>query len=408
MSLRIHNLQAENYKRLVAVDISPSGDIVTIAGKNAQGKSSVLDSIYAALAGGDGKVDKPIREGQDAATVRLDLGDLVVIRKWRKNDGGTLTVEAKDGARYSSPQTVLDDLVGRFAFDPLAFIHQKPKDQVATLLTTVDLPFDPDELERQRRGAYDARTEAGREVKRLEGQLSGYPETDPALPEQETAASTIIEQIEQARQQNTLAEQQGFRLRARANLVDEAEATLARARDALASARSALDEAKAEIPFAPVEIAPLTAKLSTIEDENARIRKQAERARVDVELSEARATHEKHASRIATIEKQKADALAGVNFPIDGLSFDDDGVTLNGIPLSQASSAEQLRVSVALAMAANPSLRVLRILDGSLLDSDSMKIIADLAAERDYQVWVEVVDESGKIGVVIEDGQVKP
>ena len=71
------------------------------------------------------------------------------------------------------------------------------------------------------------------------------------------------------------------------------------------------------------------------------------------------------------------------------------------------AAAEQLRVSVALAMAANPTLRVLRILDGSLLDSDSLEIIATLAAENDYQVWIEIVDESGAVGFVIEDGAVR-
>lgn len=38
--MRIINLEAENYKRLVAVDITPNGAIVDIVGRNAQGKSS--------------------------------------------------------------------------------------------------------------------------------------------------------------------------------------------------------------------------------------------------------------------------------------------------------------------------------------------------------------------------------
>jgi hypothetical protein len=33
-------------------------------------------------------------------------------------------------------------------------------------------------------------------------------------------------------------------------------------------------------------------------------------------------------------------------------------------------------------------------------------MIAEMAKAQDYQVWVERVDTSGKIGVVIEDGQV--
>ncbi|MFF1875901.1 AAA family ATPase, partial [Kitasatospora herbaricolor] len=131
MSLKVSNLRAENYKRLVAVDITPAGNVVTISGRNAQGKTSVLDALWAALAGGEASraTQQPIREGQDTAVVRLDLGDIIVTRRWTKDDAGTLTVESADGARYSSPQKLLDDMLGRRAFDPLAFVRQTAKDQ---------------------------------------------------------------------------------------------------------------------------------------------------------------------------------------------------------------------------------------------------------------------------------------
>lgn len=47
----------------------------------------------------------------------------------------------------------------------------------------------------------------------------------------------------------------------------------------------------------------------------------------------------------------------------------------------------------------------MRVSDGSLLDSESRKILADLAAEQGFQVWMELVDESGQVGIVIEDGK---
>jgi hypothetical protein len=57
-------------------------------------------------------------------------------------------------------------------------------------------------------------------------------------------------------------------------------------------------------------------------------------------------------------------------------------------------------------MAANPELRIIRSYDGGLLDSKSLGVIAAMACSRGYQVWLESVDESGKIGFVIEDGEV--
>ena len=104
--------------------------------------------------------------------------------------------------------------------------------------------------------------------------------------------------------------------------------------------------------------------------------------------------------------KTKEDAIASAKMPIDGLSLSGGQVVLNGIPFDQSSSAEQLRTSVAIAMAANPKLKVIRIKDGSLLDEDGLKIIEGLASGNGYQVWIETVNTSGKIGIYMEDGAV--
>jgi len=57
-------------------------------------------------------------------------------------------------------------------------------------------------------------------------------------------------------------------------------------------------------------------------------------------------------------------------------------------------------------MSGNPELRVIRIMDGSLLDSDGLALIADMAKDADYQVWIERVGNGDGMGVIIEDGEV--
>ena len=42
---KIIKLQAENVKRLKAIEITPAGNTVIITGKNAQGKSSVRADV---------------------------------------------------------------------------------------------------------------------------------------------------------------------------------------------------------------------------------------------------------------------------------------------------------------------------------------------------------------------------
>ena len=80
--MKIIKLEAENIKRLVAVEITPDGHMVQISGRNGAGKTSVLDAIWWALAGADAIQAKPIREGETTAHITLDLGEIVVERSF--------------------------------------------------------------------------------------------------------------------------------------------------------------------------------------------------------------------------------------------------------------------------------------------------------------------------------------
>lgn len=414
--MKIIRLTAENVKRLKAVEITPDGTVQVITGRNAQGKTSVLDAIWLALGGGPAArgTTRPIRDGEDHASVTLTLSgdddrpDLIVTRTWT---GGktALTVTAADGAKYPSPQAVLDGLVGRLSFDPLEFTRRSARDQVAALLEIVDLDVDLDDLARKRAGAFDRRTEIGRTGKALEGQLAGLGKPEDA-PEVEVSASALIAQIRAAQEQ---AAAQVRDLTHRDRLAEDAE----QLRKQIEALQARLDRILADLAEAgatvaahtPVpDVTELQDRLEAAEDTNRAVRRNAQRADVAGQLHSARETYQSYSDEIAAIDRAKADALAAASFPVEGLGFDDDGVTYQGVPFSQASSAEQIRVSLAMAMALNPKLRVIRITDGSLLDADNLALIADMVAAKDYQLWLETVGDgsaSGGSAVVIEDGQ---
>ena len=409
--LRVVKLSAENYKRLSAVEITPDLDAatVTIAGRNAQGKSSVLDAIWAALsntaAAKGTTTTRPIRDGEKTARVTVDLGDIIVTRKW-EGDKNTLIVESADGARFPSPQKMLDDLIGRLSFDPLAFASLPAKAQQAELLNLVELPFNPVELAAKRKGLFDQRADIGREGKQLKGQLDGYPQPAADLPETELSVSQLVSELRaaQGQEQERADAERG---------AERAARVIAEAEETLKIARRDLEVAQERLTGLP-EMRDLAASLSAIETQidnaesiNNSVRTEAERKRIEENSNAKRVEYKSLTSQLEQLDKSKSEALSNAKFPVDGLGFDDDGVTYNGVPFAQASSAERLRVSVAMAMALNPKIRVIRIADGSLLDSENLAVIEAMAAEQGFQVWIEVVDETGAIGVVIEDGAVK-
>lgn len=394
--MKIIKLTAENVKRLKAVEINPDGTVQVITGRNAQGKTSVLDAIWLALGGGAAsrETSRPIRDGEEAASVTLDLGDITVTRTW-KGDKTNLTVTSADGAKYSSPQSVLDALVGRLSFDPLEFTRLSARDQVAALLDLVELDVDPVALDAERQALYDQRLAVGQQGKAL-GEV---PALIPDVPEVEQSASDLIVKIQDARDSNSVV--LGSREK-----VDTLTERIADLEDQIIEARASLEKASEAAGRDLIDITSLNDSLAKIEETNRAVRFNAD-VKVKADRRDAlKADYNGLTAKIDDLDKSKAAALAKAKFPVDGLGFDDSGVIFNGVPFSQASSAEQIRVSLAMAMSLNPQLRVIRILDGSLLDADNLALISEMAADRDYQVWIERVADGSGVGIVIEDGEV--
>ena len=402
--MKIIKLTCENVKRLRAVEITPDGTLQVITGRNAQGKTSVLDAIWLALGGGQAsrETTMPIRDGEDHARVCLDLGDLQVVRRWT-GSGSTLTVTNADGAKYPSPQAMLDALVGRMSFDPLAFTRLSPRDQRQALLDLVDIEQDLAELDGRRQRLYEERTEVGRQGKAY----GDVPPLEPDVPEVEVSMQEVVGRLREAQQV--------------ARRIDDEMATLAKLQTQTEYWQQQLEEAQAGLAKASGQYAAqqklvkglpeypalsdMEAELGRVEQVNRKVRDNQARRRAAAEVAELHSRYDALTGQIAELDHAKSTLLAEAEFPVAGLGFDETGVTFHGVPFSQASSAEQIRVSLGMAMAANPRLRVIRILDGSLLDADSMAQIAELAKTNDYQVWVERVDDASESAVVIEDGR---
>lgn len=437
--LTITALEVENVKRLRAVRITPEGKTVVVGGRNGAGKSSILDAIEMALGGKDADAFKhapePVRRGEKSARIVCTLGDLVVTREFSADGKSTLTVASPDGAKYSSPQKMLDELVGRLSFDPLAYSRLKPAAQYEELAALVGINFTL--LDRRRAQLFDDRTGANRDVKRLKAQLDGMPhhEDAPAEVVSITEISDAIkaaQELDRAAQAAQRASDEAERALSdaeaeRASIEDDIsdlEAEIAKLRERIARHREQLARNLEQVPDlraaaaeasaaalqavqAIPDVAPLHQQLQEAEGTNRRVRENVARAALAAELAEASAKADDLTSQIEAIDAQKHEQIANTQFPVDGLSVKDGVVTLDGIPFDQASQAQKLRVSCALGLALNPKLRVLLIRDGALLDLDSLRMLAEQASEKGAQLFLERVGDGAEVGIVIEDGEIR-
>ena len=423
----IKALQIENVKRIRDVKITPENSIVIIGGKNMQGKSTALDSITYALEGKRSIPPDPIHHGAESAEIVLELDgeeSLVITRSFTKNDS-YLKVTTPEGAPKRSPQKILDSFIDSF-IDPLEFEKSPPANQIGILKSLAGLDFT--EVENDREAAYARRTEVSRGIKTAEARLKGMTHHGGVYDAPVNVKDLMVlrQEMEAEQQEFIKAELEISRMHSdcdravvhvkslQAN-VESLEAQLVEAKknveiaieDSQATdsnylaARKKCDEM--EVP----DFTDIDAKIAGASDHNSKFEENQRYRQEAAELDNLVEEADILTNSIGEFDHQKKTMIAEADMPVPGLDFSEEGITYNGVVFEQCSQAEKLHISSAIGLALNPKLRVLLIRDGSLLDEDSMELMADIAEKNGAQIFIERVGNADENAIIIEDGMVK-
>lgn len=391
--MKIVKLTSENIKRVKAVNITPDGNVVKITGKNAQGKTSVLDSILYALSGKREIPENVIREGADSGRVELEFENYIIERKF--TDKGTyLKVTGKDGSEYSSPQSLLDDFTESIAFDPLEFSRLSDNEQADQLKKVAGIELD--DLEEHLQKVYDERRDVGRDVKRLDAKVSEWDEPPEKVDRVNVGElSSDIERLSQLKSEREK----------HAHAIKRKKEEIAKLQEELEELQSDYD--KFEERSDDERLDKLKKEMEKADENNAKATEYERYNELRTEYRRVEKRHTELDEKVESIREEKQERIEKADMPVDGLGLEDGKVVYNGVAFSELSSAEKLRVSMSIAMATNPEIRVILANDASLLDEDNMQIIEEMADDQDYQVWLEIVDSSGEVGFYIEEGSLR-
>lgn len=434
MSYLIAAVNITDYKKLRDIQIKPDADstVILLAGANAQGKSSILDAIEAALGGKGSVAADPVRHGADEAQIIIELeGDEKLTVRRRITADGATTLEVRDelGAAVRSPQAVLDKLVGARFLDPVAFLNLKPNEQRAHLLQLVDRDGKIAKLDERRQRCFDLRTEVNRDLKKATVELERIATaTAPAAPVDvvdltrqlaavQDAVSTMLgkrtahERAKDDHARATAAVTQAkAELEAATRRLDETTKRQSDAAQAVMEAADALEEASAPAFDASSQRAAIEQQINQAQEFNRKAAADAatwkRKQEIEASVKHLEGRSAELTTEIERVDGDKATILTAAKLPVDGLSVDAGGVVLNSAPLVQASGAEKLRVALGLAIAANPNLRDVWIRDGALLDDDSLKAVVDQAIASGVRVWIERVGDRDPGAIIIKDGTV--
>ncbi len=111
------------------------------------------------------------------------------------------------------------------------------------------------------------------------------------------------------------------------------------------------------------------------------------------QLAEVEKSYNEFGARVDTLQNERKELIEKSELPIAGLSFSDEGLTLNNVPFVDGivSDSQKMEVATKLIIAANPTVKVFRIARGESLGAKRLKAILDVAKQNGFQGFIENV-----------------
>ena len=467
MTDHLKRITIENLLKIKSVDIDLSADMVLITGANEQGKSAVLKVIEMILKGKKVWDEMPIHNGarQGKATLETDKYTVEMVIDQKKS---SIKVLGADRIPVSSPAKLLNTWLSDNAVDPMRFkalgdTKAGRREQAEVLKRIAGIDFS--ELDEERDKLFKARTEFNSNHKLLKTQAGAY-NAPPGTPDEFIDVAALLEQLSKAEENNRkretakneavgiyesiekslrVVEENDSKRKAASEEFDsikyvntdelyqkikEAEEANSRKRELeveierleiygeetagnLTRARTRRDILVGEHEDGEtIDTIPLQAQIESAATVNENVSKKAKKKELEEQAEKADSASEGCSWEIEKIDNEKFRLLNGADLPIDGLSIEGDTVYYNGLPLKQASGTEELRVSTAIAIAEiikgdNDAPRFVLIQDATSIDTANMQAIQEMCSSYSIQIICTKMDESGVLGIVIEDGEVK-
>lgn len=444
--MRVLSLEVHNVQRISDIRFDMAGEnLYVVGGKNGNGKSSAILGLLMALAGRSGMDDYPeiaLRQGENEGWVKVHLsgeseithqpGGMFVDLKLTRNARKGIVVEEfqitdTDGDAAPSPRELLKQLFEMRAFDPLAFLEMKPKARKELLEKLLGLDFTEDRIKYAQ--LFEKRTDVNRELAKAKAQLDGMP-TYPEVVE--ISASDLLAEADRRRGVNkanddqrtqlTKLQQGEFDASVKISEIDteikDLEAKLESLKIRRANTAKDRDAIVAKIEGQKTIVAGLVDEnLAEISEKIKNVDANNEKARANIKRKEAFEkwqTLDKKADALTenldAIKNTNQKKLEEAEFPVEGMSLDQEGILLDGLPFEQASTAQQIIASVKVGIALNPRLRLMVSRKGGALDEESIAILDSILEAEDFQMIIEMPTRSQTdedlCSVIVKDGKV--
>ena len=407
MSVKIVSLEAQNVKRLKAVELTPTQDgLNLIGGKNGQGKTSVLDAIAWALGGEKFAPSKPKRaESVTDPVIRVTLSNGFVVERSGKRFALNKVL------MFLSGQKILDEFIEKLALNLPAFMSMNDKEKAKVLLQIIGVGDQLYELDTKCSTLYNRRLEIGRIADQKEKFAKEMP-VYPDAPKEPVSAADLIEQHQeilarngQRQQWQAEAQQIQFVIQKLTADIERTKRDLERLEATLAAEQAkAAEAAKSPVELEMESTAELEEQLRSVEEINAKVRANMDREKADLDAEAYRKQYDELTAEIENIRIERMKLLDGAEMPLDGLSVEDGVLTYHGQAWDNMSGAEQLKCAAAIVRKLNPKCGFVLMDKLEQMDLDTLREFGVWLEAEGLQVLATRVSTGEECAVIIEDG----
>lgn len=460
----IKKLELLNFQVIKEFNADFAGNVYFVTGDNELGKSTLLKAIGALLTG---QRDDVLRVGEKKGFAKMVVGDDgeefdVSLSFTETNPRGTLTIKQKTTGMQTSNVSMLQKIFGYQDFDAVEFSRWSETAEGRRKQIAVVKALLPDKV-RDRIDAIDAevsiiktdRTGINRDIKTFGVLVDSAKKTLTAedveryktpidiaeLMERQKTAVRLSEKakaaragLEQRTKQLADAGLEKERIRERRDeavfeakrimefVISKAKSDYEKAMEAADNEmRDALAELDANVKdwqdrktnaerwlakYNAMDIGSenIAEDLEKANQHNAKynavVKYKEEKARFDAVVAKSQQMD----AKIDSLLSERASLISESSLPIDGLSFGEDGLTLNGIPFvpGKVSDSQIMEVAAKLIIASNPKVKVFRIARGESLGTKRLETIVDIARRNGFQGFIEQVTR-GQNEMMVEE-----
>ena len=445
----IKKLELLNFQVIEQFSADFTGAVYFVTGDNELGKSTLLKAICALLTG---ERDDVLRNGASKGFAKMVVGDDgeefdVSLSFTENNPRGTLTIKQKSTGMQTNNVSMLQRIFGYQDFDAVEFSRwSETADGRRKQIAVVKSLLPPAVRERieaidvEVAGLKTERTGVNRDVKTFDALVAAlFGKMEPGDVEKYATPIDVTALMEQQRTNAALIEKAKTvraMLAQRAEQLAEIPARLDVAADSLKQAKEMAAKMIADAEKTYNEtVALINAEKADFESRKANAEQwlakyeanNPEKTNVPELLAKADAHNKKYSlveqykekksqfdavtkkaqemdARIDALAKERAELISNAELPIEGLTFTDDGLELNGVPFipGRVSDSQIMEIAAKLIIASNPTVKVFRIARGESLGAKRLATIIDIAKRNGFQGFIEQV-QRGQTEMLVEE-----